>query len=211
MVAFNAELIEILESESSRTAIPERLKEFPVAVIGDAMNRLGMCSATLKTTWPGARCVGTAFPIWVTEGDNAAIHAALPHMRAGDVVVIAGNGSLNRALIGDRLAMKFQSQGVAGAIVDGCIRDAADIAKLQFPTWSKGTCPAGPFKNGPGKVGVPVAVGGVAISFGDIIAADDDGIAVIAKRDLSRVLQRAEQILELEMQSKESLREVIAH
>lgn len=207
MPPYNTDLIEVVRSEHERPDIPSGLEEFPVAVVGDAMDRLGLCDAALRASWSGARCIGPAFPIWVTEGDNAAIHASLPFLRPGDVVVVNGSGSLNRALIGDRLAMKFIEIGVAGVVIDGCIRDAADIAELRFPVWCRGTNPAGPFKNGPGKVGVPVAIGGVVVHPGDIVTADDDGVAIVPTDSLGVITERARDILRMEQESKAELGE----
>lgn len=207
MTAYNVDLVDFMSTDFNRPNVPDRLTAIPVAVVGDAMDRLGLCNASLKVSWTGARCVGPAFPIWVTEGDNAAIHAALSFLRRGDVVVVNGGGSVNRALIGDRLAMTFIDRGIAGAVIDGCIRDTADIEELRFPVWSRGANPAGPFKNGPGKVGAPVAIGGVVVEPGDIITADADGVAVIPRLSLEAVLSRAEEILRVEQASKEELGE----
>lgn len=205
MPAYNGDQLEVVQSAHDQPNIPVGLERIPVAVVGDAMGRLGLCDAALRAAWAGARCIGPAFPIWVTEGDNAAIHASLSLIRKGDVVVVNGGGSLNRSLIGDRLAMKFIEIGVAGVVIDGCIRDATDIAELRFPVWCRGTNPAGPFKNGPGKVGVSVAIGGVAVAPGDIVTADDDGVAIIPKDSLSAVAERAEDILAMEQESKAEL------
>lgn len=207
MPEYNSDLIEVVRPTLDQPAMPKILEQIPVAVVGDAMDRLGLCDAAIRVAWAGARCTGPAFPIWVTEGDNAAIHASLPLIRKGDVVVVNGGGSLNRSLIGDRLAMKFIEIGVAGVIIDGCIRDAADIEALRFPVWCRGTNPAGPFKNGPGKVGLPVAIGGVVVAHGDIVTADDDGVAVIPKDSLGTVVERARDILAMEQKSKAELGE----
>lgn len=207
MTAYNSDLIEISAEEFERPRIPEDFTEIPVAVVGDAMGRLGLCDASLKVGWTGASCVGPAFPIWVTEGDNAAIHASLSLIRPGDVVVVNGGGSLNRALIGDRLAMTFIELGVLGVVIDGCIRDVADIAELRFPVWCRGTNPAGPFKNGPGKIGMPVAIGGVVVHPGDVVTADDDGVAVVPRDSLETVAERARAILLVEQESKAELGE----
>jgi len=151
----------------------------PVANIGDAMNRMGMCDSGVHAMWSGAACVGSAFPVTVRSGDNAGLHVALEHVRPGDVLVVNGGGDLSRALLGDLLATKLRTLGVVGAVIDGCIRDRSTLEQMRFPVWARGANPSGPYKNGPARLAREAAVGGVVVRPGDIIAADDDGVAVI--------------------------------
>ena len=150
-----------------------------VANIGDARDRMGMLDAGIRATWRGARLVGRARTVWTRPGDNLAIHQVLPHCRPGDVLVINGGGDTTRALIGELIAEKAKARGVVGMIIDGVVRDGVELERIGFPVWSRGLCPAGPYKNGPGKLDVPVAVGGVAVCPGDLVVADDDGVIVI--------------------------------
>ncbi len=160
-------------------ALVRQFAEFPVANIGDAMERLDIMDGGITPIWDGARCVGTALPIYVTAGDNLAVIEALELIREGDVVCVNAGGFTGRAIMGDNLAQRFELFGATGAIVDGCVRDQAIIRDLGFPVFARGLSPAGPWKNGPGRIGEPIALGGVVINAGDIIAADADGVAVI--------------------------------
>ncbi|MGH3501789.1 MAG: RraA family protein [Nocardioidaceae bacterium] len=180
----------------------DKFRDLPVAVIGDAMDRLGMCDAGIRAVWPGAKCTGHAFTVLVREGDNAGVHAALPYLTAGDVLVVNGGGIATRALVGERIALRLAGIGAAGMVIDGCVRDSAEIAELGFPVWSRGTTPAGPYKNGPAIVGEPLAIGGVAVAPGDIIAADTDGVIVIPQHRREQVLADALRIAEEERRAK---------
>jgi regulator of RNase E activity RraA len=173
--------------------------KFPVANLGDAIGRLGIPDAGIAPIWPGARFVGAALPILTVSGDNAAIIEALNHIRPGDVVVVNGFGHLGRALIGDNLAQRFAALGAVGAVVDGCVRDRDIIANLGFPVFARGLTPAGPFKNGPGVIGDPVAIGGIVCNPGDIVAADSDGIIVIPPSRANEVLHAAEAVAQREI------------
>jgi regulator of RNase E activity RraA len=161
---------------------------FAVANIGDAMERLGMCDGGIATVWSGARAAGTVLPVLTSSGDNAAVIEALEYAREGDLLVVNGFGHTQRALVGDQLARRFAGQGVRGAVIDGAVRDRDTIADLRFPVWARATTPAGPFKNGPGVIGEPVAVGGIVAAAGDVVVADGDGVIVVPAGRAAAVL-----------------------
>jgi 4-hydroxy-4-methyl-2-oxoglutarate aldolase len=150
-----------------------------VANIGDARDRMGMLDGGIHALWRGARLVGRARTVWVRSGDNQAVHRAVAVARPGDVLVINGHGDTTRALIGELIAERAKARGVLGMIIDGAARDVLELERMGFGVWARAVCPAGPYKNGPGQVDVPVAVGGVAVCPGDLIVADDDGVIVI--------------------------------
>ncbi|MFK8257344.1 RraA family protein [Erwinia sp. AnSW2-5] len=152
---------------------------FPVANIGDAMERLSMCDAGIVPVSSNTDFVGFAFPVLVTAGDNAAVILSLDHIQPGDVMMINGLGHLDRALVGEQLTQRFQHAGAVAQVIDGAVRDRKVIESTGLPTFCRGTTPAGPYKNGPGVIGEPVAIGGVVCSAGDIVVGDADGIIVI--------------------------------
>ncbi|BCQ34947.1 MULTISPECIES: RraA family protein [Erwinia] len=152
---------------------------FPVANIGDAMERLSMCDAGIVPVSSNTDFVGFAFPVLVTAGDNAAVILSLDHIQPGDVMMINGLGHTDRALVGEQLTQRFQHAGAVAQVIDGAVRDRKVIESTGLPTFCRGTTPAGPYKNGPGVIGEPVAIGGVVCSAGDIVVGDADGIIVI--------------------------------
>ena len=151
----------------------------PVANIGDARDRMGMLDGGIHALWRGARAIGRARTVWVRSGDNQALHRAIAVAQPGDVLVVNGHGDTTRALMGDLMAAKAQKRGVVGLVVDGAVRDVAEFERMGFGVWARAVTPAGPYKNGPGQIDVPIAVGGVAVCPGDLIVADDDGVIVI--------------------------------
>ncbi|WP_433469527.1 methyltransferase [Spirillospora sp. CA-128828] len=170
----------------------------PVAVIGDAMERLGMCDAGIGSITPGRTAVGSVLPVLVRSGDNAGVHACLEYVRPGDVVVVSGQADMSRALVGALLARKFAAAGAAGVVIDGCVRDQAELRELGFPVWARGVTPAGPYKHGPAVIGEPVAVGGVVAAAGDLVAADDDGVIVVPAARAAEVRAGVDLVLEKE-------------
>lgn len=138
----------------------------------------------IKPLRPGARLHGRALTISVPPGDNLAIHAALALARAGDVLVIDGGAHTERALMGGIMCTQAFKAGIAGIIIDGAIRDVAELRVMDMPVFAIGAVPAGPTKNGPGSILRPITCGGVVIHPGDWIFADDDG--VVAYRHSTR-------------------------
>lgn len=180
---------------------PETLRAFAehsVANLGDGLERLDIVDAGISPIWPGARIVGSALTVLTTAGDNKAVIEALDHIQPGDVLVINAGGYTGRAILGDNLAQRFDLFGATGAIVDGVVRDRDIIESLSFPVFARGLTPAGPFKNGPGRIGVPVAIGGVVVMPGDIVVADSDGVIVIPPARVAEALAGAEAIVQLE-------------
>jgi len=172
----------------------KRFQSFPTPLIGDAMGRMGLMDAGLAALHSNARCVGPAFTVLTREGDNLAIHVALDYALPGDVLVINALGGRTRAVFGDLLAEICLARGIAGVIIDGLSRDAAAILELGLPVWARGVSPAGPFKHGPGAVGIPVACGSLVVRSGDIVVADGDGIAVVAAERSDVVAARVEEL-----------------
>lgn len=179
-------------------AILEELRNHSVANLGDALDRLNIVDGGISPIWHGAKAVGSALPVLTVAGDNKAVITALDHIRQGDILVINAFGYDGRAIMGDNLAQRFDVFGAVGAIVDGYVRDRDIIADLAFPVFARGLTPAGPWKNGPGAIGEPVAIGGVVVNPGDIVAADADGIIVIPPHRAAEVLAAVQEIVALE-------------
>lgn len=171
-----------------------RLSALPTPNIGDAMERLGVLDASIKQVWPGARLAGPAFTVWTRAGDNAYLHRALAEAAPGDVIVVNGQGDESRALMGDLIGARARNAGIAGFVIDGAVRDAAGLERLGMPVFARSISPAGPYKNGPGILAGPIAVGGVAVLPGDIVVGDEDGTVVIPRARAEEILLAAEAV-----------------
>lgn len=170
----------------------DRFRHLPAANIGDAMQRLGMMDAAIKSVWDGATIVGSAYTVWTRPGDNAALHEALKHVQPGDVIVVNGGGDESRALLGELVAGKAKVKGVVGFVIDGAVRDATGLEEYSMPVYARSVTPAGPYKDGPFALSAAVAVGGVVVNPGDIIVADEDGVVVVPLQLADTVAQLAE-------------------
>jgi regulator of ribonuclease activity A len=112
--------------------------------------------------------------------DNALLKSVLSRPGAGGVLVIDGAGSLHTALVGDVIAELARSNGWAGLVVHGAVRDAATLRGIDIGIKALGTNPRKSTKTGDGDRDVEVTLGGVTFAPGDMAYSDDDGIVVVA-------------------------------
>jgi regulator of ribonuclease activity A len=113
--------------------------------------------------------------------DNSLVKEAVESAGAGRVLVVDGGGSLRRALLGGNLGAAAVRNGWAGVVVDGCIRDVAELAACDIGIRALAAMPLPPVKRSEGQRDVPVQVQGVWLSPGDWLYADADGIVVAEK------------------------------
>lgn len=112
--------------------------------------------------------------------DNALLKSVLSEPGDGRVLVVDGAASVHTALVGDVIAGLGRSNGWAGLIINGAVRDAATLATLDIGIKALGTNPRKSTKTGAGERDVVVSFGGVDFAPGDIAFSDDDGIVVVA-------------------------------
>jgi regulator of ribonuclease activity A len=111
--------------------------------------------------------------------DNALLKSMLSEPGDGRVLVIDGGGSLHTALVGDVIAELGRTNGWAGLIVNGAVRDAATLRTLDIGIKALGTNPRKSAKTGAGERGIAVSLGGVDFIPGDLAYSDEDGIVVL--------------------------------
>ena len=169
----------------------------PVANIADCMSRLACIDARIRPL-NEAPLLGTAFTVKTRPGDNLLTHKAIEMAEPGDILVIAAQGQLVNAILGELMTTWSQHRGIAGIIVDGAIRDVAALRKMTIPVYAAGVTPNGPYKDGPGEINVPVSCGGISINPGDILVGDSDSVVVINPTDAQRVLADARAVQEKE-------------
>lgn len=181
------------------TAVKEttfrRLAEAPVANVGDVMQRLYSMDGGMRPLNSHRLC-GQAFTVKVPTGDNLLIHAAMDMMATGQVLVIAGEGSNKRAVIGELMLNYLATKKIGGVVVDGYVRDLDYIStECPFPVFARGANPNGPYKNGPGEINYPIACGGIVVNPGDVIIGDSDGLSVVPHEDAYDVAVEVEGVM----------------
>ena len=166
--------------------------------LSDSMERLYAGGPQLRPMYKGGTLAGPAFTVKTAPGDNLLVHKALDMARAGDVVVVDAGGFPDHAIIGELMAAHARQRGIAGLVIWGAIRDSAELGAGSYPVFACAVTHRGPYKNGPGEINVPIAMGGMPVSPGDIIVGDADGLVAISQDQAERVLASARAILEKE-------------
>lgn len=171
-------------------ALIEAFRHIPVANIDDCMDRTAAVDAAIR---PMGRhsLVGPAFTVKVAEGDNLMFHKAMDLAKSGDVIIIDAGGGMSRSIFGGLMTNYCRLRGVAGLLVDGCIRDADEIASMDYPVYARGVTPNGPYKNGPGEINTPISFAGKVVFPGDIVVADGDGVVIIPQKEAPAILEAA--------------------
>lgn len=168
----------------------EGFRGLPVANIADEMNRFFCVDARLKP-YNDKPLLGTAFTVKSRVGDNLMLHKALELAQPGDVIILDAQGDTANAITGEIMMTQAAVNGLAGVVIDGAIRDAAQMKDLDMPVYAAGVTPKGPYKDGPGEINVPVSCGGVTVNPGDIVVGDSDGIVIISPKDAPEILEKA--------------------
>ena len=113
--------------------------------------------------------------------DNSIVKEQVGLPGEGRVIVVDGGGSMRNALLGDMLAEKAASNGWAGLVIYGCIRDVDVINETELGVQALGTHPRKTEKRGLGDLNVPVTFGGVTFNPGEYVYADNNGVIVSTK------------------------------
>ncbi|MEM6450600.1 MAG: RraA family protein, partial [Cyanobacteria bacterium P01_D01_bin.105] len=135
---------------------------------------------------------GPAFTVRCVPGDNLMLHAAIYRAQPGDIVVVDA-GNHDYAMAGGNVCAIAQKRGIVGFVIDGVIRDIAEVREARFPVFARGCLPKPGVKEQLGELNVPIACGGVKVSPGDIVIADEEGIAVVPQAKREAVFQIAKE------------------
>lgn len=179
---------------TSLAAIDERinsLAELGAATVYEANGQRDALDPALKPLDPATRVAGRAVTVSLEPADNWYIHVALLEAGAGDLLVVDIKGYLEAGPWGDVLTLAAQQRGLAGLVIDGAVRDSRQIVEAGFPVFTRGVCIRKTSKIQPGRVNVPVTVGGVLVNPGDVLVGDADGLVRVLPDDIDSALASA--------------------
>lgn len=175
------------------------------ATLSEASGLAVALSPEVRAVWPGARLCGPAFTVQGAGGDNLALHHAVAQAPAGSVLV-ADHGGAGYGHWGEILTVAAQHRGLRGLLIDGGVRDAADLERLRFPVFSRNDSIRGTRKDFRGVLAVPVIVGDVTVRTGDLIVGDRDGVVALPGADVGVLLDRADARVAQEAETMARLR-----
>lgn len=164
--------------------------KYQAAILADVAGRRGTLDRVAPLA-PAMKLAGPAFTIEVRPGDNLMIHAAMAMAKPGDVLVIDGKGDTSCALMGALMINACKVLQLGGLVIDGAVRDTDELRELGFPVFAVGANPNGPTKFIPGRINWPISAGGVAVSPGDLVVGDADGVVVVEREKAASLLPLA--------------------
>jgi RraA family protein len=168
-------------------ALVEAFRTVPTAHASDCLGR-SVGALGLRSFHGDQPMCGIAITVRARPGDNLMIHKALALGEAGDVIVVDGGGDLTQAVFGGLMRTTAVKKKLGGLVIDGAIRDTAEFAEGGLPCYARGAVHRGPSKEGPGEINVPVACAGMAVSPGDLILGDADGVICIPAAEVEALL-----------------------
>jgi regulator of RNase E activity RraA len=181
------------------------LREVEVASVADAMEQLygqqSFMSHEMRPLSP-AKFAGPAVTVLMKKEEHKQGAAAsqgmldaIDNAPPGSVYVMVLENGADYAGIGGLMATAMKYRGFVGAVIDGSVRDTPQIRKLQFPVFSRGVVPSTTINHYRfAGVNVPVTCAGAKVNAGDIIVADEDGVAVVPKAHAADVLKKAQDL-----------------
>jgi regulator of RNase E activity RraA len=187
-------------------AVIDTLRTIGGALLSDQLHR-NCGSVGLRPYHSPAPMAGTAVTVKTRGGDNLAILRAYDFCRPGDVMVVDAGGDVTNALVGGIMTYFGASIGLAGMVLDGAIRDVAEISERTFPVYARGVNHRGPYKDGPGEINVTVTVGGMVVNPGDIIVGDQDGLLAFPPALAPKVIEKAIAQRQKEKDTMQAIRE----
>jgi 4-hydroxy-4-methyl-2-oxoglutarate aldolase len=186
-------------------ALLELLAAAEPATIGHFLD-FGFMDPEVRALLPNKRIAGTAVTCRFAGIDGTIVHYALGALRPGDVLVIDRAGDRRHACVGGGVAFAARAAGAKGIVIDGPATDIGELRDYGLPVWSRGLSPVTTKRNFThGEFCVPVQCGGVAVSPGDAILADENGVLVLKPSQVESAAKRA-----IQMQKEEGprLREI---
>ena len=184
------------------------LREIPVSALSDNMHRnIGTVGLQPYHRPVKPTMAGTAVTARSRGGDNLTFLRALEFCRPGDVLLIDAGGDMHNAVVGGILTFYAATTGLAGVVIDGAIRDVAEIREREFPVYARGVTHRGPYKDGPGEINVPICVGGMVVNPGDIVVGDQDGLLAIPQEGIGELIDKARGVLAAEAETMRAMKE----
>ena len=179
-------------------------------VVSDALHREGTMKPYMKPQAAEKKIIGPAVTVKLTAGDIVDCLGVFEIAKPGDVVVIDAFGETSTSIWGGLMSGLARNAGIAGAVIDGSCRDTDEAKMLGFPITAKTCGPraahtATSGRKDPVVYNVPVVCGGVLVNPGDLIVADEIGVAVVPYKELEEVYKRAREQADMEMKQRERI------
>ncbi len=172
-------------------------------VVSDAMDRANTMDCGIVPRASNKKIIGPAVTVKLRPGDIVDCLEVFKVVKPGDVVVIDAFGEKTTSIWGGLMSGIARNAGAVGAVIDGSCRDTDEARLLDFPVharWvgSRAAHTASTQRKMPIEINVPIVCGGIAVNPGDLVVADEIGVAVVPYAELATVYARAKDQAEKE-------------
>jgi regulator of RNase E activity RraA len=179
-------------------------------VVGDAMERGNVMRHDMKPKGADKKIIGPAITVKLTAGDIVDCLGVFEIAKPGDVIVIDAFGETETSIWGGLMSGIARNAGIVGAVIDGSCRDNDEARFLDFPVTAKVSGPRAAHtaysgRKEPIEINVPISCGGVIVNPGDLIVADEIGVAVVPYEDLEKVYAIAREQADKEIATREEI------
>ena len=167
----------------------------PTATLHEAGGRIGVMPSAIKPVAPAFRICGPAVTVHSPGGDNLWLHRAIYVAQPGDVLVVHVSAAYDFGYWGEIMSCAAKTRGLAGLVIDGCVRDGAILADFGLPVFARGLCIRGTGKDfgARGWINFPTLFGDLTVNAGDLVVGDTDGVVVIPRLRAREVVALAQQ------------------
>lgn len=186
--------------------VRQQLLKYGSGPVSDALGKRGAMDHEMRPRSANSRMAGPAFTVQVHTADILMVSKALSECPSGSVLVIDGHGERNTALWGGITTMLALKKGLAGVVVDGAIRDLADIRGSKLPVFARSVVANAGGAEYAGHLQVAVSCGGQVVTPGDWLVGDDDGVVVIPLARLNEAVETAARIVAAEKRIVKAIR-----
>lgn len=167
-------------------------RNIPPTTLADIRGRGQVMDSGIRPPWPSTpRVAGPAFTVRCAAGDNLMLHAAIHRAAPGSIIVVE-SGDTDYALAGGNVCAVAHRRGIAAFVLDGLIRDLAEVREMGFPVFARGVIPIPGTKAAVAPLNGQVRCGSVNVNAGDIVVADEEGIVVTPSARQEQVLLDAQ-------------------
>ena len=176
----------------------KKFADFSPCDYAGPLKRESFMDSGIKELWAGIpRISGPAFTVEMVAGENLALHRAIYEAPIGSIIVAQSN-TIDYSVIGGNVALIAKKRGITGFVIDGTVRDIAEIRENEVAIFGRGVLPMPGGKKNAVPVNVPIKAGGISVNPGDIIVADEEGVVVIPKDKSEEIYEKTKANVEKE-------------